>query len=146
MVEPGLLGIGSADPLCECNARFMLGRCSICFRLHLGMERLSLCGMGTMKKKRKTIPCCVGVVTVTTVASQPGIRTTYKSSIGFASADVTPKRRKDIANEMKASIKEYVLKNRDAYGIKSQSDVKFYAGVKILECDGLTGFGNGTDK
>lgn len=146
MVEPDLLGIGSADPLCECNARFMLGRCSICFRLHSGMERLSLCGMGTMKKKRKTIPCCVGVVTVTTVVSQPGIRTTYKSSIGFASADVTPKRRKDIANEMKASIKEYVLKNRDAYGIKSQADVKFYAGVKILECDGLTGFGNGTDK
>ena len=146
MVEPSLLGIGSADPLCECNARFMLGRCSICFRLHSGLERLSLIGMGSMKKKPTTIPFCVGVVTVTTVVSQPGIRTTYKSSIGFASADVTPKRRKDIANEMKTSIREYVLKNRDAYGIKSQADVKFYAGVKILECDGLTSFRNGTDK
>ena len=147
MVEPGLLGIGSVDPLCECNARFMLGRCSICFRLHSGMERLSLCGMGTMKKKRKTIPCCVGVVTVTTVVqSGPGVKTFYKGSYGFASADMTPQRRKHIAESTKASVEEYILKNREAYGIKSQADVKFYAGVKILECDGLTGFGNGTDK
>ncbi len=102
--------------------------------------------MATKRKKPTTIPCCVGVVTVTTVVSQPGIRTTYKSSIGFASANLTPKRRKDLANEMKASIREYVLKNRDAYGIKSQADVKFYAGVKLLECDGLTGFINGKDK
>lgn len=147
MVEPGLLGIGSADPLCECNARFMLGRCSICFRLHSGMERLSLCGMGTMKKKRKTIPCCVGVVTISTVVqTAPTVKTTYKSSIGFASADMTPQRRKSIAENAKAGIKEYVLKNREAYGIKSQADVKFYAGVKILECDGLTSIVNETDK
>ncbi len=147
MVEPGLLGVGSADPLCECNARFMLGRCCICFRLHSGLERLSLSGMGSMKKKPKTIPCCVGVVTVTTVVqSSPSVKTFYKGSYGFASADMTPQRRKSIAENTKASVKEYVLKNRDAYGIKSLADVKFYAGVKILECDGLTGFRNGTDK
>lgn len=103
--------------------------------------------MATKRTKPTTIPCCVGVVTVTiVVASSPSVKTYYKTSIGFASADVTPKRRKNIAESMKASIREQVLEHREAYGIKSQADVKFYAGVKILECDGLTGFGNGTDK
>ena len=103
--------------------------------------------MATKRKKPTTIHCCVGVVTVTTVVqSSPVVKTFYKASYGFASADMTPQRRKSIAENIKASVKEYVLKNRDAYGIKSQSDVKFYAGVKILECDGLTGFCNGTDK
>lgn len=103
--------------------------------------------MATKRKKPTTIPYCVGVVTITTVVqTAPTIKTTYKSSIGFASADMTPQRRKSIAESTKASIKEYVLKNREAYGIKSQADVKFYAGVKILECNGLTGFGYGTDK
>ena len=103
--------------------------------------------MATKRKKPTTIPSCVGVVTVTTVVqSEPNVKASYKVSYGFASADVTPERRKSIADEAKASIREYVLKNKSAYGIKSQADAKFYASVKILECDGLSGFGNGTDK
>lgn len=99
------------------------------------------------RKKTTTIPCCVGVVTVTIVVqSDPSVKSIYKSCLGFASADVTPKRRKDIANSAKASIREYILENMSAYGIRNQADVKFYASVKILECDGLIGFGNGTDK
>ena len=98
-------------------------------------------------KNMKTIPCCVGIVTVTTVVqSSPSVKTFYKGSYGFVDIAMTPQRRKSIVENTKASVKEYVLKNRDAYGIKSLADVKFYAGVKILECDGLTGFGNGTDK
>lgn len=93
----------------------------------------------TEKKKLTTIPCCVGVVTVTTVVLQPCIRTYYRTCIGFATKDLTPTRRKAIANALKEEIREDVLKNRENYGIKSLADVKFHAAVKILECDEIVG-------
>lgn len=78
---------------------------------------------------------CVAVVTIKWTVTEGDTKTTWEESVGATTHYLTDKDKIAIKNQVLKVFKGSVLSHRAEYGIKEDAQVKFYAGIKIIECD-----------
>lgn len=78
---------------------------------------------------------CVAVVTIKWTVTEGDTKTTWETSLGATTPYLTEKDKVAIKNQVLKVIKDSVLSHRAENGIKEDARVKFYSGIKIIECD-----------